>query len=134
MPKISAAQLAALCDLPHEIVTVPILGDVLVRGMSGVERDAFEASCLEGRGKRREFTTRNVRAKVVAACARDPHDEALLFPDADALGAIRADVLDALFACAARLSGITKEDEESLGKPSAMETPSAISCSPSPVS
>ncbi len=43
--------LDALKKLPSETVTVPILGDVLVVGMSGSQRDDFEASCMEGRGK-----------------------------------------------------------------------------------
>jgi hypothetical protein len=132
MPKITAAQLAALSELPCETVTVPVIGAVLVQGMSGVQRDAFEASCMEGRGKKREFNMRNVRAKLVAACARDPKDKELLFPDAEALGGIRADVLDPLYTVAAKLSGISKEDEDALGKPLETETPSGSSSSASP--
>ncbi len=128
MAKVSAAQLAALCQLPRDTVSVPVLGPVIVRGMSGVQRDAFEASCMEGRGKKREFNMRNVRAKLVAFCAVDEHDEPI-FPDADALGNIRADVLDPLYTVAAKLSGISKEDEESLGKPLETETPSGSSSS-----
>ena len=134
MPKVTAAQLAALSTLPRETVTVPVLGKVVVVGMSGVQRDAFEASCMEGRGKKREFNMRNVRAKLVSACARDAQDDELLFPDADALGGIRADILDPLYTVAAKLSGISKEDEDALGKPLETETPSGSSSSLSLVS
>lgn len=126
--------LAQLKALPSEVVTVPVLGAVTVRGMSGLQRDAFEASCMEGKGKKREFNMRNVRAKLVAMCVMGP-DGARLFSDSDAeaLGEGRADVLDALYASAARLSGISKEDAEDLGKPSGTETPGGSSSSVSPV-
>jgi hypothetical protein len=55
-----------------------------------------------------------------------------LFPDAEALGGIRADVLDPLYTVAAKLSGISKEDEDALGKPLETETPSGSSSSASP--
>lgn len=132
MPKVSLDKLKKLKELPSETVAVPILGDVLVIGMSGVQRDEFEASCMEGRGKKREFNMKNVRAKLVAACAHDPQDRELLFPDATELGDIRADILDPLYTAAAKLSGISKDDEEALGKPLGTETPSGTSSSASP--
>ncbi len=125
--------LDALKKLPSETVTVPILGDVLVVGMSGSQRDDFEASCMEGRGKKREFNLKNARAKLVSACAHDPADKAQLFPDAGELGDIRADILDPLYSVAARLSGISKEDEDALGKPLETEIRSDSSSSVSPV-
>jgi hypothetical protein len=134
MPRISKEKLAKLQELPSEVVSVPAFGDVLVVGMSGVQRDAFEASCMEGRGKKREFNMKNVRAKLVSFCAYDPSDRAQLFPDPSELGDIRADALDPLYTAAARLSGISKDDEENLGKPSETETPSGTSSSLSPAS
>ena len=133
MPKVSIDKLKKLKELPSETVAVPILGNVLIIGMSGVQRDEFEASCMEGRGKKREFNMKNVRAKLVAACAHDPHDREVLFPDATELGDIRADILDPLYTSAAKLSGISKDDEEALGKPLGTETPSGTSSSASPV-
>lgn len=132
MPKVNKETFAKLKELPSETVAVPIIGNVLVIGMSGVQRDAFEASCMEGRGKKREFNMKNVRAKLVSACAHDPSDREPLFPDPSELGDIRADILDPLYSSAARLSGISKEDEETLGKPSETETPSGSSSSASP--
>lgn len=132
MAKVSAETLAALQQLPREVVTVPILGAVTIQGMSGAQRDAFEASCIEERGKKRKFSTQNFRAKLVAFCAVDDDGERL-FTDPEALGSIRADVLDRLYGPAARLSGLSKEDEEELGKSLATETPSRTSSSPSPL-
>jgi hypothetical protein len=107
---------------PTERVAVSALqGDVIVRGMTGAERDAFEVSLVEGRGKRRDVNLRNMRAKLVAFCAVDEQGARLFADaDADALGQTRADVLDCLYAVAARLSGITKEDEDELGKSSSL--------------
>lgn len=132
MPKVSKEVFARLKAMPTETVSVPILGDVLVIGMSGVQRDEFEASCMEGRGKKREFNMKNVRAKLVASCAHDPVDRERLFVDPTELGDIRADILDPLYTAAAKLSGISKEDEENLGKPLETETPSGSSSSASP--
>jgi hypothetical protein len=121
---------------PQEDVHIPALGiAVTVRGMTGVERDQFEASCFEGRGKKRDFNMKNLRAKLVAYCCIDEKGNRL-FSDADAiaLGAVRADVIDRLFSVAQRLSGMKDEDVEELGLTSPSPIPSPSSSSPSPVS
>jgi hypothetical protein len=119
---------------PQEIVAIPQLGiDVTVRGMTGVERDAFEASCFEGRGKKRDFNMKNLRAKLVAYCCVDEHGHRV-FSDADAvaLGEVRADVIDRVFGVAQRLSGMKDEDVDELGRPSEnpIRSPSSSSVSP----
>lgn len=130
--------LLAATEVPTEHVPVPELGAdtyVLVRGMTGAERDEFEASCIQGRGRRREFNMQNVRAKLVAFCCMDPSGARMFSPDdVTALSAIRADILDRIFGVAQRLSGIGEEDLEELGKPSPSPTASATSSSPSPSS
>jgi len=100
---------------PRETVSV-LGGEVIVRGMSGVERDAFEASCLEGRGKKQGFNMKNFRARLVALCCIDEQGHRV-FSDADAvaLGDVRADVIDRLFGVAQRLSGMRDEDVDELG-------------------
>lgn len=105
---------------PQQTVAVPELGgDVLVRGMTGTERDAFEASLIEGRGKKRDLNMKNLRAKLVAYCCVDEQGKRIFSEhDVDTIGAIRADVLNKLFTVAQKLSGITEEDAEDLGKPS----------------
>lgn len=114
---------AAKQSLPIEQVDVPELGgSVYVRGMSGKERDDWEKSLLVGKGKRREVNTANVRAKLVAKTACDEHGVQLFSDaDADALGNLRADVLNRLYEKASRLSGVSEADVDELGKPSAPE-------------
>jgi len=117
MSLLSRSDILNATTTPRERVSVPELGgDVLVRGMTGVERDAFESSCFEGRGKKRDFNMRNLRAKLVAYCCIDEQGHRL-FSDADAvsLGEVRADVIDKLFGVAQRLSGMRDEDVDELG-------------------
>lgn len=120
--------------VPSETVPLPELKtNVIVRGMTGAERDAFEASCIEGRGKRRDVNTRNIRAKLVASCCIDDQGNRVFTDDdAIALGKVRADVLDRIFSVAQRLSGMNPEDIDELGKPSTTKTLSNTSSSPSP--
>ena len=93
-------------------------------------RDA-QIVCIEQRGKKRSFNMQNFRAKVVAECAVDDKGQQV-FADVSDLGDCRADVLDPIYTVAAKLSGISKEDEEEMGKSSATETPSTSSSSASP--
>jgi hypothetical protein len=117
---------------PTEVVALPELKiSVTVRGMTGAERDAFEASCIEGKGRKREFSMKNLRAKMVAYCCIDEQGHRV-FTDIDALalGAVRADVIDRLFGVAQRLSGMRDQDVDELGLGSETTT----SSSPSSVS
>ncbi len=97
-------------------------GSVLVRGMSGKERDMFEMSLQDagdavqvqrgragGRPPGRNLV--NTRAKVVARCVVDD-DGNRLFSDADvtALGEKSGAPIDRIFTVAARLSGMGEED------------------------
>jgi len=86
-------------------------GSLLVRGMTGRERDEFEASMLiqaAGQGAR---DLRNARAKLVAKCVVDD-DGKRLFTDADvaAIGEKSAAAVARLFDVASRLSGLNEED------------------------
>lgn len=121
---------------PQETVSVPELGiSVVVRGMTGAERDAFEVSLVQGRGRHRDVNLKNLRAKLVTYCCIDEQGARIFTEaDADALGRVRADVLNRLYTVAQRLSGITDDDAEELGKPSATATPSATSSSALPES
>lgn len=131
MAVLSRTDILKATTTPREVVAIKELGgEVVVRGMTGVERDAFEASCFEGRGKKRDFNMRNLRAKLVAYCCID-EDGHRLFTDEDviALGQVRADVIDKLFAVAQRLSGMRDEDVDELGLSSATPTTSGTSSS-----
>lgn len=99
-------------DLKSETITVEEWGgDVVVRGMRGTERDAFEVSLFIGDGDNKKFSADNVRAKLLARCLVDEQGSRL-FTDADivALGNKNAAVLDRLYEVAQRLCGLgTKE-------------------------
>jgi hypothetical protein len=98
---------------PEEVDVPEWGGSVLVRGMTGRERDAFEVSLMTpGRGGRRQLDPANVRAKLVARCVVDD-DGGRLFTDADVteLGEKSAAAVDRVYAVAARLSGMGGEEE-----------------------
>ena len=106
-------------DNAAEEVDVPEWGgSVLVRGMTGRERDAFEVSLLQpGRGGRRAPDPVNLRAKVVVRCVVDD-DGSRLFTDGDAteLGEHSGAAIDRVYAVAARLSGLSGDDQEEMAR------------------
>jgi hypothetical protein len=105
-------------DLQHEEVYIPEWGgSVRVRTLTGAERDAFEQSIVDQRGKDTRMNLRNIRAKLVALTVVDG-DGKRLFSDADAklLGQKSASALDKIFDVAQRLSGLRDEDVEELAK------------------
>jgi len=103
-------------DLPTEDIEVEEWGGaVRVRALTGAERDAFEQSIVEQRGKSTRMNLRNIRAKLVALTVVDA-DGKRLFSDKDAelLGKKSAAALDRVFEVAQRLSGLSSEDMEEL--------------------
>ena len=93
-------------DLPSETVDVPEWGgQVSVRTMTGIDRDAFETTLVGKEGK-----LDNVRARLVALTVCDKSG-ARLFGDEDvaALGGKSAKALDRVFSVAQRLNGIGAE-------------------------
>lgn len=105
-------------DLPKELVEVPEWGGyVYVRTLTGLERDAFEESVTQQRGKSIKMNLRNIRAKLVALSVVDEGGKRI-FSDADAkfLGEKSASALDRIFEVAQRLSGLRDEDVEELAK------------------
>ncbi len=95
---------------------------------TGAERDAFEASVLvertrtDANGKRRkvrEVDNTNIRAKLVAltACEGEGNPARLFTPeDVAAIGEIDGAAVDAMFAVAQRLSGMSDDDVKELEK------------------
>lgn len=103
-------------DMTTEEIAVPEWGgSVLVRGLTGRQRDEFEASMIEQRGKRRVPNVENVRAKLVAKCCVDESGRRL-FTDQDAaiLGDRSGAALDRVYEVAARLSGIGEDDVDEM--------------------
>jgi hypothetical protein len=114
-------------DRPTEEVEVPEWGGtVLVRGMTGRDRDEYFASQTVQRGRQTVQSIANASAQICARCIVNPdkRDE-LLFTVADIglLGERSAAALERVGSVAARLSGLTEEDVEELGKLSASTPP-----------
>lgn len=93
-------------------------GTVLVRGMTGRERDEFELSTLEqGRGGRSKPNLVNIRAKVVArCCVNDDGERLFTLADVQALGDKSGAAIDRVYGVAARLSGLQEEDLEEMAR------------------
>ncbi len=105
-------------DLSFEDVAVPEWGGVVrVRGLTGAERDAFEASVVERKGRETRMNMANLRARLAALAMVDAEGKRL-FNDADvaALGKKSGAALHRVFEVAQRLSGITEADISELEK------------------
>jgi hypothetical protein len=109
------ALLASAATLPVERVEVPEIADgayVLVRGLTGTQRDAYEKSMWVQKG-RKSVRADNLRAKLIVKCLVDDQGN-LQYSDADiaVIGRLRADVLERVFDACRRLSGMTDEERE----------------------
>ncbi len=105
-------------DIMFEDVPVPEWGGtVRVVTLTGNERDAIEASMIVGKGKNKDVSLANLRAKVVARSVVDEEGKRI-FEDEDiaALGRKSAAALNRVYEVAQRLSGITQEDVDELTK------------------
>lgn len=118
MALLTRDQILAVEDLKRETIDVPEWGgEVIVKSLTGAERDAFEDSVVRQRGKTRELNLRNARARLVSLSLID-ESGSRLFSDGDveALGRKSAAALDRVFAAAQRLSGLTENDIDELAK------------------
>jgi hypothetical protein len=121
--------LGAVIDV-SETVTVPEWGgDVIIRGMTGTERDGFEAM-VRPKGV---MDLRNYRARLLVRVLVNVNGTRL-FADVQAadLGKQPAKVIDRLYDVAARLSGMADDDTEELEGNSEAETPATADGSGSP--
>lgn len=115
----------------EEIVPVPELGGaVRVRGMTGIERDEWEAEQVDPvvAGQWHKLSPaqrqaairnrmRNIRARLVARCVVDEDGNRMFSPeDVEQLGRISGAVLNRLYEVAARLSGLRESDIEELAE------------------
>ncbi len=107
-------------DRKTEEVYVPEWeGSVLIQGMTGTDRDKFEAEIVEftPEGKRKGFNLEHVRARLVARCLVDEGGQRLFSDskaDLEALGSKSAQAIDLLWEVASRLSGVGARDIEAL--------------------
>lgn len=128
---LAAANAAALA---REEVDVPALGGtVIVREMTGTERDAYEATIMTRRGGGRiVVNTDNFRARLLVRCIVNESGERLFTDDdAAALGRIGARSIGRLYDVATRLNVITPQDMEELKKSSGLvDGPDSPTASP----
>lgn len=118
----SGAAILALVDLPTELVEIPEWGGaVLVRGLTGKERDAYEGEIIVSRKDPRtgaltqDLNLSNARARLVARCVVDASDQRMFTDDqVEALGAKSAAALQRIFDVAQRLSGMREADLKEL--------------------
>jgi len=103
-------------DLPTKTVDVPEWGGaVCVRSMTGVERDQYESTMVERKGKDVQVNLKNIRAKLVALCCIGDDGKRLFGEDdAEALGKKSAAALDRVFSVAQKLNGLSAKDVEEL--------------------
>lgn len=105
-------------DIEIEEVEVPEWGgSVFVKGMTGTERDAFESSIVQQRGKSASVNMINIRAKLASLTICDEEGERL-FTDKDVkeLGKKSAAALQRVFDVAQKLSGISSDDIDELAE------------------
>lgn len=111
---LNRSQILGASDLKTELVNVPEWGgDVIVSGMTGAARDAWEQSLVMRKPGGTSINMENMRAHLVAATVVD-EDGKRIFSDADvaALGAKSGAALDRVCKVAQRLNGLTDQDLE----------------------
>ena len=103
-------------DNMEEYVEVPQWGGtVKVKGLTGNERDRYEASLVKGTGRNREVTMKAARAKLVVLGTIDEEGKQVFnSKDVAALGKKSAKALNRVANAIQRLSGLTAEDMEEL--------------------
>lgn len=116
--ELSGEEILTVDDRKLERVDVPEWGGhVWVRGLSGTERDTFERSVIQGKGRNREVNLENFRSKLIVLAAVSK-DGVQLFSRSQVslLGTKSAAALQRVFAKAQDLSGLGDEDVEELTK------------------
>jgi hypothetical protein len=119
MGYLSADEILGADDLLREPVDVPEWGGtVLVQGMTGTERDKFEASMMNSNlnGVDRERALERYRARLAVACLVDENGKKLFRSDAEMkrLSEKSAQALTRVVEVASRLSGLTESDVKEL--------------------
>lgn len=125
---LSRDAILAINDIQQEVVDVPEWGGkVLVRGMTGSQRDQFERTVITTKGKNVETNWEHFRAKLLVWTIVDAEGKRI-FNDSDivALGRKSAVAMSRVFEVASNLSGLSSEDVEELTA-GLKETPSGDS-------
>ena len=107
---LTAEQILAADDLLAEVVPVPEWGgSVRIVTLSRAEKDDWQDSLTQAKGKKVAVNLKNVTAKLLALCIVDENGKRLFRPDqVEALGAKSALACDRCFQAAARLNGLVE--------------------------
>ena len=90
-------------------------GKVRIRGLSGTQRDAYEAGLMQSNGSDRKLNLANARAKMCVLAIVDASGRPIFTADdVRALGRKSALPIERIFDAARRLSGMTQEDVDKL--------------------
>lgn len=119
MNYLSAEEILDAKDLGIEDVDVPEWGGtVRVRGMSGADRDRFEAGFIGNDMKQlsKDKALEHYRARVAASCIVDEQGKQMFRSSAEIkrLSDKSADALQRVVDVAMRLSGMTEKDQDEL--------------------
>ncbi len=119
MGYLSKDAIFAADDVEFEDVDTPEWGEgakVRIKSISGTQRDAYETSLVVERGGNRTLNTRNARAKLLVLCIVDEAGQRMFTDERDIhrLGAKNAKVVERIFDACRKLSGLSKEDVDSL--------------------
>lgn len=109
--------LANKAEVLWESIDVPQFGgEVWIRGLSGKERDKFEATTIIQKKNGIVRNLQNVRARLLVLVLTAEKDGKLLFTpdDADELGELPGKLLAPLFEIAQNLSGFGDDDMKEL--------------------
>lgn len=102
----------------RKVVVVPVPewgGDVLVRTLTGSERDKFEASTVQQRGGKTKQNMDNFRARLVALCVVNEQHELMFNPsDIRELGNKSVAALQRIFNKCNELNGMSEDDIDEL--------------------
>jgi hypothetical protein len=112
-------EILAADDMKTVTVSVPEWGgDVIVRTMTGTDRDRFDESIIEyDESGKRKVAWDNLRAKLVAATVVDEIGKPLFSPkDVELLGRKSAIALQRVFAAAQALNGVGDDELEKAEK------------------
>lgn len=103
-------------DIVTEPVEVPEWGGtVLVKGMTGKERDIFDAGWIKDTGDSRKVNITNFRARLCAATVVDEAGKTIFTPkDVSDLAKKSATALQKVFDVAVELCGLSEDDVEEL--------------------
>lgn len=116
LPIATRDAILAADDAQTEVVAVSEWGlSVIVKALTGEQRDAFEASIMRQKDGGETVDTRDMRAKFVARCVVDEKGNRLFTnEDVKVLSRKSARALQRVFDVGARLAGMSKESVASL--------------------